>query len=93
MHQIKYKNQNQPILFHFYRQKEHICVTLSKTPQNRENGTHWKFCREERKKELNSRLILFVVSIARIFITLYYFLGIPKPDNCVAHDLSTYSGV
>ena len=48
---------------------------------------------ENEGKKINSRLILFVVSIARIFITLYYFLGIPKPDNCVAHDLSTYSGV
>ena len=32
-------------------------------------------------------MILFVVSIARIFITLVYFLGIPKPDIRVAHDL------
>ena len=56
-------------------------------------GPTGNFAENKGKKELKSRLILFVVSIARIFITLYYFLGIPKPDNCVAHDLSTYSGV
>ena len=74
MYQIEYKNQKQPILFHFYRQKEHICVTLS---------NNYKI----RKKELNSRLILFVVPIAKIFITLYYFWGIPNPHIRVAHDL------
>ena len=46
MYQIKYKKQNQPIIFHFYRQKEHICVTLSKMPQNREKKNSipvWSF--------------------------------------------------
>ena len=56
-------------------------------------GPTGNFAENKGKKELNSRLILFVVSIARIFITLYYFLGISKPGIRVAHEISTYSGV
>ena len=55
MYQIKYKNQNQPIIFHFYRQKEHICVTLSNNHKIGKIGPTGNVADEKGKK--NSILV------------------------------------